>query len=388
MIKLHESARNTAAQTKLVADFGAFVSKNRAAVEAAARKHVSSDAKNEINTRVLGGFYEEFLGSTAFTILDFRKGSEPIVTKVTSSDEQQTQTISRIARYLRGESTQLHEEILGEVIRLPVYIEPTESLDKHPVSENIAGEVGLFLASRFLNPMSSNLLERKTFFRVERNLNQARYVLNIKIRRDETRLYASLTARARDGEARRSAWIEGDVSRFSEFEEEVLAVARKTLSNIEGIADYMIGIGLDMWFDENEKSTKMYSLYFRQNLGNAALSLRARSGTLRAAEDSASISLMGAGMGFGWQIFDMRWIVGDMGLSADAGLASHPDVSGRDMWMSYGGFAQMQTNLHRNIAVIMRAGIEQPQLLSSVSNREHVFQKYYWNGLVGIGIIF
>jgi hypothetical protein len=390
MIKIHEGFRSTASQHRIVTSLGEFVNKNRAAIEAAATANLqkmSADSKAQV--RVLGGFYEEFLGSVSFTILDFYKGREPVITKVSSSEEQQTQTMSKIALYLRGENTQLHEEILGEASRLPVYFEPVESLDKHPVSENIAGEVGIFLSSRFLNPMSSNLLERKTFFRLERDQSAAKFILNVKIRRDETRLYASLTARSRDGSSRRSAWIEGEVSRFSEFEEEILSVARRTLSNIENIADYTIAIGSDFWMRKQDNISKMYTLYFRQNLGNAAISARLRTGTIRDDDKITKASLFGGGAALGWQFFDIRWMTGDMGVSLDGGLASSSlDDSSRDFWMSYGGYTQFQSSIGKNFSIVGRAGIEQPQKLSRNTESGKIFDSFYWNGFVGVGVIF
>jgi hypothetical protein len=390
MIKIHEGFRSTASQSRIVTALGDFVNKNRNGIEGAAIAHLQRiNKKTSTQVRVLGGFYEEFLGSITFTILDFYKNREPVITKVSSSEEQQTQTVSKIALYLRGENTQLHEEILGEASRLPVYFEPVESLDKHPVSENIAGEVELFLSSRFLNPMSSNLLERKTFFRLERNQSAAKFILNVKIRRDETRLYASLTARSRDGSSRRSAWIEGEVSRFAQFEEEILNVARRTLSNIEDIADYTIALGSDFWATKSNDLSRMYTLYFRQNLGNAALSARLRSGTILATDRHTKLSLFGGGGALGWQFFDIRWMTGDMGISLDGGLiSSSSESSSRDIWMSYGGYSQLQTSLGKNFVIIGRAGIEQPQRLGGNSNDSGTFQSYYWNGFIGVGVIF
>ncbi len=389
IIKILEGLRSTAAQSRLVSDFGSFVLKNRGKIESAAIAHLRKDDKQaSARVRIFGGFYEEFLGSISFSILEFPKGSDPIVTKMSSSEEQQTQTISKLARYIRGENAQLHEELLGEVSRLPVFLEPVESLDKHPVSENIAGELNLFLTSRFINPLSSNLLERKTFFRIEKNADASKFVLNVKLRRDETRFYASITARARNGEARRSAWIEGDVSQFTEFEEEVLAVSKKILSNIEGIADYFVALDTEYYVSGSHDVAQMYGIYFRQNLGNAALSIRLRNGQIAAKEDKANIGIFGFGGSFGWQFFDVRWITGDFGVSADAGIATPPDSSSRDLWISYGGYIQFQSSLRKNFALITRTGVEQPQLFGATGDRKTIFHPVYLNALVGIGVIF
>jgi hypothetical protein len=302
----------------------------------------------------------------------------------------QTDAISKMAIYLRGENIQFYEEILGEATRLPVFIEPVESLDKHPLSENLAGEIGLFLNSRFLNPMNFSLLERKTFFRIEKNRARAAHTLSVRIRRESTHLYASITATARQGTARRTAWIEGDITLLPEFEEEILAVATKTLANAEGITDYFLGLGIDMWALGKEP-TQMVSLQFRQNLGNAGLGLRLRSGTHKAEGAIDKYSLVSVGGCVGWQFFDFRWLAADSGISADAGLASANttrSTEARNLWISFGGYAQAQVLLRKNLAILGRVGAEQPFSLGTSEQSKAIFHSYYGNASIGVGLTF
>lgn len=390
-LRLSEELRDSASQEKLAEKMAAMVAESRAEIE----KNVLAKVPPEIQKivpeiRIIGGFYEEFYGAIAFTIIDFRNDNAPILSKISTSEEMQTEAISKMAIYLRGENIQFYEEILGEATRLPVFIEPVESLDKHPLSENLAGEIGLFLNSRFLNPVNFSLFERKTFFRIEKNRNRAAHTLNVRIRRESTRLYASVTATAREGTARRTAWIEGDISLLPEFEEEILSVATKTLANAEGITDYFLGLGVDMWA-LGTHTTQMVSLQFRQNLGNAGLGLRLRSGTHQAESSKEKYSLVSVGGCAGWQFFDFRWLVADSGMSIDAGLASANSSSAteaRNLWLSIGGYAQAQVLLRKNLAVLGRVGVEQPLSLGTSEQSKTLFRSYYGNAAVGIGFTF
>jgi hypothetical protein len=387
-----EETRGPSEQELLVTRLRDIVTKHRTVIESRVKAAISKRIKLS-KILIYGGFYEEFFGNISFTIIDFRSDGDPVLTKMTFSVDNQTHGIAQLAEFLRGESIKFYEELLGEGERLPVYIERTESLDKHPVSENLAGEISLFLQSRFLYPVSFDWFERKTFFRLVKDRKDARYVLSVKIRREGTKFYATIMAEPPELGARRTAWIEGDISQLPLFEEDVLSTAKRSLSNIEGITDYCLAPHLDFLTDYDQTS-RLYGFAFRQNLGNAAISLRLRTGEHRASggRETDLYSVLDGGGGVGWQFFDKRWVVADAGVSVDAGLLSpnskKSTLQVRSFFVSYGGYVQSQLSLRKNFALLTRVGLEQPILFAESTTAATIFSSYYTNLMVGLGVTF
>ena len=384
--------RNSGEQYRLIAALNAIVSLNRGNIEAKNRSASKERGSAvESSTRIYGGFYEEFYGNIAFTILEFRENLAPIVLKMTVSESNQTIGIAKIASLLRGESFKIVEDLLGESRRLPVFIAPVESLDKNNISENLSQEMEMYIRSRLLYPLSTDLLERKVFFRPEEIEEKANHKLYVKIRRDGTKFYASIEAKNVADSTTRSAWIEGDLSQLPNFEEEVLFAAQKILAINEGIADYGIVMGLDVWWRTSEL-TKMYALTLRQNLGNAAFSLRMRTGDRTVTNRrNLSHSLFLIGSALGWQFADRRWVVADAGLGIDMGFSTlnlKNSASTRSILFSYGPFVQTQMTYSKSFAFLARGGVEFPGLLNSQNRSDAALPNYVINASLGIGITF
>ena len=384
--------RKSGEQYKLIAALNSIVSLNRGNIEA--KNKSASKERGSIGvstTRIYGGFYEEFYGNIAFTILEFRENAAPIVLKMTVSEANQTVGIAKIASLLRGESFKIVEDLLGESRRLPVFIAPVESLDKNNISENLSQEMEMYIRSRLLYPLSTDLLERKVFFRPEEIEEKANHKLYVKIRRDGTKFYASIEAKNVTDRTTRSAWIEGDLSQLPNFEEEVLFAAQKILAINEGIADYGIVMGLDVWWRTSE-ITKMYALTLRQNLGNAAFSLRMRSGdrsVTNRRDMSHSLFLIGSALG--WQFADRRWVVADAGLGIDIGFSTlnlKNSASTRSILFSYGPFVQTQMTYSKSFSFLARGGIELPGLFNSQNRSDAALPNYVINASLGLGITF
>lgn len=398
IISILAKYRAVAEQDKIIDELSALVQKNRESIQtsllARARESVGNPGV-EFKVRVYGGYFEEFFGNTSLTIIEFPEKGEPVLSKITIPESQQTEGIAFLASFMRGESVIFFEELLGQSARIPVYIEPVQSLDQHPISENLAREINLFLRSRFLYPISFNLFERKTFFRAEEKRENSQFSLDVKIRKQGTRLYASITTAAQGGK-RRQAWIEGDISQLPAFEEDILSVSKKDLSQLEGIVDYGVFLSMDSLVSE-DSWTRLYGLTFRQNFGNAALGLRLRGGNHEGRGNVKSTSLLSLGGSAGWQFTDFRWLVADAGLSLDLGLAtatmktdstSTANETERSPFFTYGPYIQAQLVSKKNLTVIGRAGLEQPQLLASSDTRSKIFETFYLNVLVGVGFAF
>lgn len=385
--------RGSAEQNRLIQELDILVGAERARIDTVAQKRlaVRSSPKVPMQTRIYGGFYEEFYGNISFTIIEFRKNAKPVLVKATFSEANQTQGIAVIAASFRGESFKLFEEILGENQRIPVYLEPVESLDKHPISENLAQEMDLFLRSRLVYPLSSSLLERKTFFRAEEDRTVAKQLTSVKIRRDGTRFYASIHSSSLTDHKSRTAWVEGDVSQLPAFEEDVLAALQKTLAANEGIADYCFVMSADLWVRANE-FTRLYGVALRQNLGNAAFSLRLRTtDRKKAVESDPNQSILMAGAAGGWQFADIRWLVADVGFGLDAGLltVTSPSAgSSRTLMLAYGPFIQSEVLFAKNFALLGRAGVEVPTRLDTTKEIGRPLPGYVFNVSLGLGVAF
>lgn len=395
--------RSSAAQSQIIEDLAELVQNNRKRIDAEAIEKIQehSQGQNALRTRIYGGYFEEFFGNISLTIIEFPDIGKPVLSKITIPESQQTEGISFLASFIRGESKKFFEELLGESARIPVYIESVESQDQHPISENLAQEIDLFLRSRFLFPISFDFFERKTFFRAEDDRESAKYILNVKIRKHESRLFASITTTAPSGQ-RRQAWIESDINQLPAFEEEILTLSKKDLTYLEGIVDYGIVVSTDSLFNQ-QSWTRLYGIAFRQNFGNAGIGFRFRGGSFNLHYTPIAGEIYSFGSAVGWQFSDFRWFVADAGISLDLGFVSaHPPENlsptdtiaetstGRKRYpfFTYGPYAQAQLISRRQLTVIGRVGLEQPQLLGSEEARSQLFDALYINLMLGVGIAF
>ena len=390
---LVQNARGSGEQTKLLEQIKKLVEKERPRLEAETQKRFGVAAGGqELQTQIIGGFYEEFFSNIAFTVINFHKDGRSIPVKVTITEISGTDAIAQIGEFFRGESIRVFEEILGENERIPVFLEPVESLDKHPLSENLAQEMDLFLRSRLTHPFQAKFLERKTFFRAEVDPRKAKHSINVKIRREGTRFYASMSTVSIDQLQRRSSWVEGDVSQLPLFEEEVLASVQKSLTANEQISDYAVFAVGEFLIQESE-SVRMFGVAFRQNLGNAAFTFRIRNGARRTT-NSVQLrdkqSLLSGGVAGGWQYADFRWFVSDAGLGLDLGALTNTTAANgmeRTLLITYGPYVQSQFILRNRISFLARLGSEFPQLLGE-KNAAKKLPAVYLNLSLGAGISF
>lgn len=365
LLELHTSSRDTRSQGVILNKIEKFLEAQNENLGSNIRQHFPVFTKAQMpRIRVLGGYFEEFFGATAFTIVDIQNGILNSVTKEWYASGEDISGIATLAKQLKNDDSLFIEKIIQKHERVPVFLRTVESLDKHPISENLSEEVEVFVRSRLQFPTKGFVFDRKAFFTEINDIDKAKYIVDINIRRDGVRMFASGTIEAKSGRARRTFWIEGDLSNIHHFTDTVFETIESELAALDGIFNYVAVIGGEFWA-QNEHPSKFLTAQFRQNRGNASFSFRIRNGELDSADKPMRTLTLGALAG--WQFIDLRWAAADVGLSVDLGSFGETFKKlffERSFIASYGGYAQTQFIVYENISIIVRAGLEKPMQIS------------------------
>lgn len=384
--------RQSASQGNLVEEISKFVDEQRGVIEEQARERFKRFFNGrEFEVRIYAGFFEEFFGNISFTVLDFRTGSAVAVIKRTVAEANQTEGMALIADSLKDESGEIFDAFLHAHERIPIHLQKVESQDNHPLSENLAEEIDLFVRSRLQFPLEKRFFERKPFFRLATSATDARYSTSIRVRRDGIKFYASIVVLSNTDQKRRTAWLEGDLTQLPDFEEELLRVAQKNWAAMEGIYDYGVVAGPEILYSGADQ-LRFATLSFRQNRGNVAFSTRVRTGTKKFQDDEPAQRVFLVGGAAGWQFFDFRWLSADAGVGLDIGFTAQnfkTAAQERSILVSYGPYMQAQTILTKSFTVLGRIGLEQPEQIKVKKETTLIkFSPYYFGAMVGGGVSF
>lgn len=365
LLEIHTSARDTRSQGLILKKLEKFLEAQSANLGPDIRRHFPNFSEAQMpRVRVLGGYFEEFFGATAFTIIDLQSGVLNGVTKEWYALGEDVSGIATLARQLKNDDSLFIDKIIQKHERVPVFLRSVESLDKHPISENLSEEVDVFVRSRLQFPTKRFVFDRKAFFTETTDIDQSKYIVDLSIRRDGVRMFASGTIESKSNRARRTFWIEGDLSNIHRFTNTVFETIESELAALDGIFNYVAVFGGELWA-QSEHPSKFLTAQFRQNRGNASFSFRIRNGELDSADKPVRALTLGALAG--WQFIDLRWAAADVGLSLDLGSFGETFKKlffERSFIASYGSYAQTQFIVYENISIIVRAGIEKPMQIS------------------------
>lgn len=355
------------------------------------QKFSSAFSSSKPELRVFTGFFEEFYGNVAFTVIDVQQDGTFTIVKRMVAEVNETEGIAVIAEFFRDDRQELFDNLLRTHERIPVAVEASSSVVGDVAAESLAGEVELFLKSRLEFPIQKQFFERKPFFRLAKDGESPAYKMSLRLRRDGIKFYASIEFASLTDSRRKTAWVEGDLTQLPEFEEQLMRTSLENITDLEGIYDYSLTAGPEFLFSQSD-ALRFVNFTFRQNRGNAAFSARFRSGTKVFSEEIAEQRVLMVGGAVGWQFFDVRWLSADAGLGLDLGVSSKSFSSiadERSILVSYGPYLQAQSILTRNFTVFGRAGLEKPAHIQVKQETYQLpFEPLYLNIVIGGGFAF
>lgn len=393
IVHLVEQTRGSGEQNKLIADLTKLVDQERARIQAdSLKKMEKSEDTSNMRLRIFGGFYEEFYGNIAFTFIEFLEDRSPLVIKITVSEVAQANAIEQISELVGAKSNEfLDRFVFTKHERLPVFVTPVDALDDTQASENLAKEMDLFIRSRLDIMLRTHFFQRKNFFRFELDQQKSKYKVEVKIRRDSIKFYGSITVVSLEDGRRRTGWVEEDITRLPQFEEEVLETSLSNLQRLEEIHDYSLVGGFDI-LAHTDNTVRSLNISLRQNLGNASFSMRLRTGGWKMNPEDPDLTLYMMGWAAGWQFADFRWIAADAGLGLDVGVLGTSFsalTQQQSLLLSYGPYIQGMVIFTRNLSVIGRAGVEQFQKVDATKEQQLTKPPpYFLNLSIGVGLAF
>lgn len=347
---------------------------------------------------LLAGFAEEIFGFIALTAIHVSpKGLvEKFKVTVRASD------LVRLAELLETGMTLDEDDLEARLSRhaelMPVAFELDKIGKLHGAGfdeQRVSSEVADFLRSRLEHTLRPGFFERKPFFRLAAAGEKPRYTLRVSVEQVDARIFG--TVRADDGVRERSYWTEDDVTNLVAFEDRMHLGARRALGSLEGLYDYVLLAGGSFLGDGRGVSARLMSLLVRQNLGTLAVYGRLRLGSATgnlSRQKASRTSLLLAGIGSGWIVFDSAPLSLESGLGLDGGLIQQgaslgaPEALDPNLLVSASVYLQLISTMARGWTLGLRLGGEQPIELPTGSSSERRLKRPQAEVSVGIGYSF
>jgi hypothetical protein len=303
------------------------VTKNLGVQDVVARldTHFRSHGNTPAETRIVFALVSEFYDNLSLTLFELAPGREPVSLKLTMKRETWTDALEELRPRFENTSASFLSTFDKTEARRSVRV-VFENDDSSAMAsaadatlQRLRSEMAASITSRFRNPLPPKLWERRPFFKLAEEKETPDATLTVRIQLVGTRVFAQVTAKESDANAR-SLWLEGSLASLLVFENELFENSRDMLMALVGIYDYSITVGPEFLLD-GKKTSVLPSLSLRHNRGDLAATFRIRAGRMHWGDTCGDRPLLvDFGLLPGWQFFQTERVSVDMGLEVAAGF--------------------------------------------------------------------
>lgn len=266
------------------------------------------------------GIVSEFFDNLSITLFELDPAREPVFLKLTVKRDDWSRPLEELRPHFANAEEQLLASLdRASQLRTVRIAFPVES-DKNDTLTRLRSELSASVRSRFRNPLSPNLWERRTFFRLADDKETPDATLTFRIESNATRIFANAVGKDNAGNAR-SLWLEGSIASLPAFERALFEASRDMLMDLAHIYDYSATLGPEFMFSRGTTPSALAALTIRHNRGDLAASFLFRYGRLDwEGTCGKNGTLFDMGLLPGWQFVQTERFSADAGVHLGAGL--------------------------------------------------------------------